>query len=455
MSAGRCCFFWVLGDSEKVQNSHLPRNPRVQAAPPEDGDDQQRLQPRKAVIAARHLWNWRRRVHSKIALQQLCREAGCTSSWATQLLACAAECSARAQRENLNHVVDYVARMSRGGHLRPVAFCLRSAYDETPIQVKVGFASLTDEVTELSKVYVVEMSWSLLVCTTVEPNPHRDAFLLIQGAFSPTIRASDTNRGESVACILRDAWQGNIGCMAAIEETFPLHIHVTESDEAPANLRGERLLSNTCLPTWTSLPLRCSLHKLHSTCEKVFQLCPLVLTGSIRVLLVLQSTSNMQRLKSKLRELIEGKFEFIVGPRELSHEALEYRKWVLTTWMPGKEQSRKLATLLTLSACLLNGDWRGDRIQHICHSCCQSRNDCLAKVQVHMAKLLDVLRMAALCKANWASWSRPLSLLGVFCSMNAILPALFRRAFGNEVSWEGGEHGKRKLCQSGTFALPR
>ena len=169
-------------------------------------------------------------------VQDLAKELKVSDRTAGRYLDGTAELSAQRQESLLIDLGKYVWRLKESGTAVPVAVIERQAYDETRMRVKV-----TEDIAEgkgvaqLSKVFVVESSWAILL--RVKKEGPAWGFCTIKGQYSHSVRASDSTAAPSVTAILNASPR----VPRELSEQFPVKERLVESDEAPANARAERL----------------------------------------------------------------------------------------------------------------------------------------------------------------------------------------------------------------------
>ena len=341
---------------------------------------------------------------------------------AMQRLLAVAEMSTLCQASSLKKILRYVTMMRTAGELRPILFCERMSYDETPLRLRVCSSDTVQGGVELAKVFVVETSWSMLLQdTSAEQSP----FLVLQGHASPSVRSADGASAEAIAAVLKSTphiREAELGM-------FEWRVRQSECDENPANPRAERMWASYSTG-YTLMQLFCICHKVHTPCDKTWKLGLSVLKGATRTLLSMQSSTQMASLQRQLLVMIEEKLQVV--PDALPAEAVSFRRNVLRVWLTGKLRPRHRALVLFVSGALLNGDWRSPNLQHICRGCCESRAHTMERFKLMLPKLLAGLRPRALCRGNWCEWATPLSSIGVLAGMHQLLPSLFQMAFGKE-----------------------
>ena len=389
-------------------------------AHPEQDPEENIKGPDAEVLAATHLWQYGKRSHSGSTLSLLAADLKCGNKLAFQILMAASESCVRSQQKTLHDIIEYIQCLQHSGSLLPLAFAHRVSYDETPMLCKVAFGNIASANSELSKVFVIESSWSALVLSkTGKPEP-----VLLQGHFSPAVRAADGVNGPAIATALRSVFEGQVP--SAVGDLFPFCVRVSEHDEAPANARAERMWK-TYAGDYSLLTLPCVAHKVHACSEKATQMVPWLMTGLTRTLLAVQGATQFRRLKSALRGFVSDNLQILPANTRLSQDALAFRRLSLSLWLP--HRPRKKAIVLVVAATLLNADWRQPQLQHICKQCCKDAADCKEKTVQWLEKLIDTLRPNKLCRSNWAEWAHPLSYIGLLSDMHRLLPSLYKRAF--------------------------
>ena len=331
----------------------------------------------------------------------------------------------------------YTQAMASSGSLTPLLFCWRTSYDETPLRCRVSFTPGEAEKTEVAKVWVLELSWALLLRVAQQPLVHEAAehcdkpYMLLTGSIAPSLRCADGMSGEAIASVLSSVNEALMpdSIINPFKEATTLVVRLSESDEAGANSRAERLLKAKT-PGWTLLQQVCLAHKVHSTAERTWQLEPGVFTGVIRLLLSLQGSAQWSRFRTAVSTLVSRRL--IVRHHALSGPAAQERRRILQTWLEPLKRSRKVAFIKVMAAFVLNGDWRRqDAIEHICAGpkCCETMEATASKVRQSVMKLLSLLKPSTLCKCNWAEWSVPMAFIGLLTGIHALLPAALHLAF--------------------------
>ena len=409
------------------------------SSPMSKSQEQLVIEKSTVAIVAEHIAKWAKRAESSKAVEKLMETMSWQYGTAMKWLECVAELSARAEEQSLHAVLRYISALTRSGTIKPLLFSVHNSYDETPLRARVAFLQMGQAAsqTELAKVFVIEQSWVALL-EVPQPNHDKNEHVILMGALAPALRCSDAANGEAVAAVLSSVRDRQIPGDVDVTALFALPSRSLDTDEAGANPRGERLYASWA-PKWKKLHLGCAAHRLHGAAERVFQLVPPVLTGVVRVLLSLRSSASWSQFKTVLETEIENRCTCRPLAVPLPESALQYRRNVLTTWRP-PHQSRKVILLDVLTGVLLNGDWRdrGVLIHHCREGCCSSAAETVTKVKYYIGKFVDSFRPSALCRGNWASWSAPLSFLGLMGSNHNLLPDVFAKSFQATSSWTWG-----------------
>ena len=244
--------------------------------------------------------------------------------------------------------------------------------------------------------------------------------LILAGCFSPSVRAADGIDAESIAATLKTCTVDQLGDGEQLRRLFPVLQRVSESDGAGSNSKAERMWASFW-PGVECLQVHCLCHRIHGISERVWSQCPRALTGATRCLLVLTSSTNMERLKAVLMAMIPARLRVIHGRPQLTDRALAFRKAVLQTWLPCGRWPRKRAILLMVTSVLLNGNWLVPGVlEHRCFGCCVNREHTVTQIQTYLGLLLDTLRTGTLCRGNWCDWSKPLGVIGVMSSIQCV-----------------------------------
>ena len=363
-----------------------------------------------------------------------------------------AECSASAQHKTLHEILRYVSAMKNAGAVEPVMIAIRNSYDETPLPCRVAFETIDAMNTELSKVFVIEQGWTMLLKTRNETSTDDIGewqYVKLAGSMSPALRCADAANGEGIAGVLQSVRQSLFPAGMNVPSLFPLAIKAIESDDAGANYRAERL--HLALDDgWVNFHLGCLAHKLHAAAEWTFELSAATLTGAMRTLLCIRSSTSWSRLLHVLDQEIEARCRIVHAPPTAA--AIEHRQNVLRAWCP-PEQSSKTAVLEIVGGLLLNGDWRmrGVLCHHCGPGCCVDATETRTKMRAYLRKLLQKFRPTGLCRGNWSSWSTPLCFIGLLSSIHMLLPDLLTKAFAEVPCRKSTLFSLREHTQEGSF----
>eukprot|EP00971_Amphidinium_carterae_P205567 4079615-Amphidinium_carterae.3 len=384
-------------------------------------------------VALQRMQENRTTAKSAVVVDQLVVELGLSERTVLRHLECIAEKCWTAQNTNLENVLHYVRSLPTT--LRAVAFFFHQRYDETPLRLRVSFSMHTEAEPQVTKLYVLDSQWSLLLrrldpANAFAPIDESD-YLCIYGAWSTCLRATDTGTGEAIATVLRS------GPHPPPEDSVLSHCHkyrLAEADEGAANGKAERLYQTwleTTQPGFNTLLWVCSAHKVHAIADKVWSLSGEVLSGVCAVLLAVQTSQQLAKLKHAIEDLVQETFQWEQHDT-LSPSAQKYRKSVLDLYLPHRARHPTKRCRILSMAMVINGDWqRKGVIVHRCvgDECCGSRQEALSKVTQVLFKVINALRPGRLCRGNWADWPRPLAFVGVLGHVHGLLPDAFARAF--------------------------
>ena len=355
----------------------------VQVEIPRDELIQDDAQTSQTNMCGRILLAYPGRAHMGAICNRLAACSGHSLKQATLMLKATAETSFRAQDSLFRRVGQYLLDLAESGAMSLMFFLHHVSYDETKMRLRVAWPSFSGKVSEDSKTFVVNHSFAFLVKLAVpQPSPHTvpgasAEHLLIRFSTSASMRGSDSTAGESVASVLKSMWD----TPTDISSAFKRSLRLIESDEAPSNSRGERLLRAHRSKDVPLMQRFCNLHKVHAACERTLECVdPAVLSGITRTLLAAQSSQTLSLLSQKLPLLISRRLVVEPLATELSSSAKRYRANALAMVPPGK-CTRRMCLIAVIAGGLLNGDW-----QRKCyHSPLQKR--LLPKQAPHRAKV--------------------------------------------------------------------
>ena len=375
------------------------------------------------MLLAAHLQHYRSRAHGEAALSELGGQLSLKSiNHLRELLRGAARKCALAQQHLSDRVGNYVESMIKAGAMAPLALIHRVSYDETPLRLATTNEQEHSSTTGLCKLFVVHSSWCSLMRDTLDKK-----IVSIHASWSPILRTASSTSGECVAGVLSSAPRPP---QALVPMFRGKCIRSIETDQAPGNIRGERLLQGSPMGRpWTLLHHFCAAHKVHAMSDRTWMLAKPCLKGVLRTLLFFSTASQFAKLIGTLKAEIPHLLRVVTG--DLTDEAKVYRRSILTTYLP--RQPVRKSFLVAVSSDLLNGDWRvANVIVHRCGpSCCRSRTHTIEKLQHYLPKLMQTLKPSSLCKGNWTDWSKPLPFIGFWLGAHGLLSLLFQKAFAS------------------------
>ena len=376
----------------------------------------------------RRHWNTSK---STAAVQELAGELQQSQRTAGRHLDATAEISLRTQEAHLQQLQKYVWRMQQAHLAKPLALFVRIGFDETPMKLRVATEDDNLGFAQLSKIFAVESSWSLLLEDARDSAQDESSLLILQGQFSHSVRASDSTSAESVAAVLQSCPRPTGG----IEELFPVKYRSVESDAAPANLKAERLWQKEHDGWEQTLHYECVAHKCHAIAEKTWHLQKETLSGVTHTLLSLQGGQQMEMVLTALDRVVEQRCTRIIS-QGLTPAAMQHRKTMLDLFLPPRRHSRQRSVVVA-ACCVANGDWRKQNVlEHLCGpTCCQSDEEAVLKMKVALRDLIKTLRPNRLCRGNWLEWSKPMAFIGIL-SMHNLLQVLLTAAFSSRLSSE-------------------
>ena len=342
-----------------------------------------------------------------------------------------AEICCRAQHDMLDSLLSYVKSMRP--YITPLCFVHHQTLDETPLRVRVAFDArdAPGGNSQLSKIYVTESQWSMTLKVAhmdhtkgSEDEDMVARYLFIYGAWSPCVVASDRSTATAIAGVINHAPRPPL----SVDDLFPSRLKLLERDEAPANIKADRLHGNT-LKDWTAMVWHCTSHKCHTVAEKTLALAKPTLSGVVNTLLAMQSSQQLEQLQKALKSVVQSSL-VIVPFRDLPPDAVRYRHNILKQFAPDHSTPKKRATVALLCS-LLNSDWRKKAVEHACagEECCQDLADTAEKICVALVSFLKACKPSKLCKDNWLQWRRPIGIVGLLCHIHRLLPQAFAIAF--------------------------
>ena len=311
----------------------------------------------QVVKIAEVMQRFQRKAHAAKLFEKLASTLKCSWNRAVKLARSTAHCCAKSQANTFTAVLGYVRALQASDVVQGLQCVLRVSHDETPLRLKVSFSEQIggqDSNVETSKLFLVESDWTILLRCQPFENPR---YVMLHGSYSPALRCSDSTAAPGIAAVLRAVAEQQWPGKEEIEDVFQYTTRVCEADDAGANRRAERLWS-TYRPGAQTMSLTCLAHKLHNVSERTWALSPECLTGVVRTLLCIQSSSHMERLRTALKREVPRRL-VIVEDGEISRDAEIYRGNVLKLWCHDLLPCRTQSVILTLAGTMLNSDWEG------------------------------------------------------------------------------------------------
>eukprot|EP00971_Amphidinium_carterae_P096123 1902085-Amphidinium_carterae.2 len=351
----------------------------------------------------------------------------------------AAEALARTQASCLEGVLHYIECMAMSNSLDCVGVLEYASYDETPLLCNVTWGQ--DRFVERARMFVLETQIlfvlkrrHLLSADALRHGEVGEFFTVLLSA-SPTLRPSETCTGEGIVPLLeetslKDACSGS----EALKNVY----RIVEVDEAGANTRAEKLLSTREGRANIKAGIfYCSAHKVHKSVERLWELPEMssLLSGLVHSGLLLLSAQSMKDFGLALqREISTRPLRIFHRGENAPHppEVALHRVRMVSLFGPPKAQPRRYALCSVLSTCVLNGDWRGHELQHVCTDKCAGRcsmESVRIMVQIYIAKCLKAVRPQILQRGDWKNWPNALKGYGLFEAIHGLMEAAFRSAF--------------------------
>ena len=355
----------------------------------------------------------------------------CSKQYLQTVMQAVAMICTRCQHQIFDDLIAYVSALVSARLLRPVMMLHRTCYDETPIRLRVNFTSGADS--QLGKVFVLQSSFAMLLAVPRghQDLPERDAgdglpdasnMLVLQGEFTPKVRATSGATGEHVAAVAEAAWQPSKRAMQVFANGG-VCLKLVETDEYPGNTRAERLLKERHEDAYEVLHLMCAAHKVHASATRSFALVTHFMKGLSRTLLVLQQPGMMGRFKKWMRTFIRGHVRFDVVLAEYTPDTRRFKETLLKYFSPASPKKRALFQHLVTN--LLNTDIREVGVlRHCCQggACCQDQAHFMMKLEHALLKLASKWKPRPLNRGNWMQWDQSLLFPTIFCGVHGLLP---------------------------------
>ena len=267
-------------------------------------------------------------------------------------------------------------------------------YDETSARVRLSYSLQETAEPSTAKLFVIESQWCLLVKIVgadAEALPETLRYVFIHGAWGRSLRAADNTSAPAIAGVLKSTPHPD----SEDVHLFRHRIRLSESDEAPANLKAERLYRQACeADQFTQLGWLCTCHKIHSCAEKTWGLLPGALSGMASALLAIQTSQQVSRLWEALEALVRSKCKVIRGGR-LSPSAISYRRCILDLYAPSRSRFPRKRAIVMTAARMFNGNWRNTvEIEHHCldRECCRNHEETCDKMVYVLKQLVRTMR---------------------------------------------------------------
>ena len=367
------------------------------------------------------------------AASLLARRSG-TGKTATLHALAAAEAASRGRVHSLCEVIAFIKQLLRSGICKPRLFVEHSMYDETPLRLRTFDQNGLCATALNKKAFVIKVGWAALlefssfIKEEQEAEDTKSEFLLLRGAFCPSIRPAASTCGECVSEL-------SMSCPHAetSSQLFDHYLRIAETDDHGGNRRGEKILAQKLQRSsrqWSHLHMMCKGHKLHAAAVRCWHLQPSLLAGLIHSGKMLQESNGLQELNVAIMKVVDARLR-VFTPAEFRESVAmaDYKAQILRMYSPPSSQPRRLATV-KLTTSLLNGDWQDSVwLQHVCHSCCPSREASVRKIALTLQRLVTSVRGSVLSRSNWMTWRQSCNLCGLGLGIHRFLSHAFKEAF--------------------------
>ena len=357
-----------------------------------------------------------------------------------------AEMAVRGQSRLLEHVIEYIAKLTEAKALEGVAIIEHVSYDETPqwctVRHQSSTCALGEKVAERACLFVVQASYTFLMRQLLEQDElarahPRGEYLLLQVPLSASVRVGASNAAEGVVGIMKAA-------LPAVDTSvFARSYRIAECDEHGGNMRAEAMLCQQH-PERVCATILCNAHKIHASAMFSFHLDPVpeLLHGLVHLALWLQGGTSYNNFKQHLiAELRRRPFKIILHSGS-SPEATAHRERCIKAFGPDPgTEPRRAAWLRVFADSVLNGSWLCEELQHHCKgpACCSGLQDARAKAEFFLKKLVGMLRPVVFQKNNWRDWHRGLKFFGLLQGLHGLLQSAFRAANSSGATVEAEE----------------
>ena len=336
-----------------------------------------------------------------------------------RMMCATAELAHQKQAMALEAVASYVQVLCSTGEYTPTLFLQHCKFDETPLSLHVRFGG-PESVEQVSKTFVVEHSWAMLVCKSKDPAA--EDCLCLRGSGSPTIRVSQNTTGETISRLVA-ASIPSPASLGMFKERWTL----TETDAAKSNARAGRIQSRKGEGKWAHAT--CAAHRCHQVATKTWTLDLATLSALKRSLLILETPSYYLKFRDTLIAEIKAKL-VLKRHSVLPQRAMRFREAVLRMYAPSSKRTRAASIVTVFSERVLNGDWQlRDQCQHYCSGCCSGESQTHSLIERWVPRVLKALSVRRFCKANWSTWHLPLGVVGYWMHLHDLWRQVFVKAF--------------------------
>ena len=344
------------------------------------------------------------------------------------------------QRALLQNVVAWCRLLASSAKADLLTLALHFKFDETPLRCRIAFphsaVAVAESDVQVGKIHVVECQWSILLQLHGDVANHLQSAatgactemansspLLLQGAFSPQLRATDRATGEGISSMVRDCL---VGLNAAdLGSTFKMAMFTSEVDGAGANDRAIRVLKQTVFPQhWSSLTIQCLAHKIHILAVKTLKMNPCIVTGLKHVCLYMCGAGVRAHARQALDAIVEARLRFRpTSSHRLGEEASVHKDRCCSLFFQASSPKAAASSVLKLVKEFFNSDGRvQDGLTHCCFGCCANRAAAVCKAKALLRKLFSAVAPChRFAMANWQEWGRAFAFTGMFTSLHGLL----------------------------------
>ena len=354
-------------------------------------------------------------------------------------LHCVGESADQHQRHQYTALADHIHRLAMGDGCTAVCFLEHSLYDETPLKASLRLPSSGGKHTEIAKLFVIEIAWSMLIrrhrpglakIPKVIGQPllaNSDDYLCLRSQYSLQIRVGEGTSGEAVRPILASCPEP-----PPVATSFAFHTRLTDTDEAGGNKRAEAMLMKTRPSSWTSVQSYCVAHKIHLAAERTWSLKEheQVISGLLQVALFFQQTGTTKAFRDAMKTVLETR-ELQTSFTAALPETTTRREHLVKLFAPSpRKHPRRHALVQVMSSTLLNGDWTSNTLVHHCTpNCCLSPRHTRRKVVKYVLKTLVALPSVVWQRGDWAGWRAAAMQCGLLQGMHGLFTSAFQLAF--------------------------